>query len=128
MRLLEIERGHAVLALAEQSKIELTPAQSYKASLPLVDEDLWFNIERSAFEEAIRADVQKIVDAATDCLRMAGLLKNQIELVILTGGTTEVPLVQDAFRKLFPKAEVADENKLSSVGLGLAYDSWRKFG
>jgi hypothetical chaperone protein len=38
-----------------------------------------------------------------------------------------VPLVQLTFKELFPNAEVADENKLSSVGLGLAYDSQKKF-
>jgi len=37
-------------------------------------------------------------------------------------------LVQSAFKNLFPHAAVADENKLSSVGLGLAYDAWKKFG
>lgn len=127
LRLLEIERGHAVLGLAEQSKIELTAASRYEASMPIIDEDLWFDITRIDFEAAIAAEVQKIVDAATDCLKAAGLTKDQIELVILTGGTTEVPLVQNAFRDLFPQAEVADENRLSSVGLGLAYDSRRKF-
>jgi hypothetical chaperone protein len=33
-----------------------------------------------------------------------------------------------AFRRLFPNAALAEENKLSSVGLGLAYDSQHKFG
>jgi hypothetical chaperone protein len=47
--------------------------------------------------------------------------------VILTGGSTELPAIQAEFRKLFPNAAVADENKLSSVGLGLAYDSASRF-
>ena len=54
--------------------------------MPLVDEGLWFDINRNEFEEAIRAEVQKIVDAAIDCLKTSGLTKDQIELVILTGG------------------------------------------
>jgi len=54
--------------------------------------------------------------------------KENIDLVILTGGSTEVPLIQSEFKKLFPNAALADENKLSSVGLGLAYDSQNKFG
>jgi len=48
-------------------------------------------------------------------------------MVILTGGSTELPAIQMEFRKLFPNAAVADENKLSSVGLGLAYDSRNRF-
>jgi hypothetical chaperone protein len=50
-----------------------------------------------------------------------------VELVILTGGSTEVPIIQEAFKNLFPNAALADENKLSSVGLGLGYDSHNVF-
>ncbi len=51
-----------------------------------------------------------------------------IELVILTGGTTEIPAIQAEFNRLFPAATLSDSHKLSSVGLGLAYDSRRRFG
>ena len=72
--------------------------------------------------------MSKISEAAKTCLRNAAVKAQDIELVILTGGSTEIPLVQSAFKKIFPDAGIADENKLSSVGLGLAYDSAKKFG
>ena len=84
--------------------------------------------EAGQFEKAIEEHVQNIMACASQCLQQAQVRENEIDLVILTGGSTEVPVVQAEFRKLFPLAAVADENKLSSVGLGLAYDSHTKFG
>ncbi len=54
--------------------------------------------------------------------------QNQIELIVLTGGPTEMPLIKALLRTKFPAAAVSEENKLSSVALGLGYDSQRRFG
>jgi hypothetical chaperone protein len=48
-------------------------------------------------------------------------------LVILTGGGTAMPILQNLTRQLFPLAEIADGNRLSSVGFGLACDARRYF-
>ena len=86
------------------------------------------SIKRTRFDEAIQGQVQRISDSAKQCLQLAQIKASDIDLVILTGGSTEVPVVQAEFKKLFPTAAVADANKLSSVGLGLAHDSQYKFG
>jgi hypothetical chaperone protein len=128
LQLLEQERGHSLLASAEDAKIALTSQSDYIAEFDFLQHGLTIPITRHQFETAIINDVKKIADAASDCVNYAGVKEQDIELVILTGGSTEIPIVRSAFNKLFPQAEVADENKLSSVGLGLAYDSQRKFG
>jgi hypothetical chaperone protein len=127
MTLLEQERGHSLLASAEESKIGLTSASVHAARFDFLEEGLTISVDRKQFENAIEEEVRKISLAATECLKKAGVAEKDIELVVLTGGSTEVPLVQSAFKKLFPHAAVADENKLSSVGLGLAYDASRRF-
>ncbi|RYF46498.1 MAG: Hsp70 family protein, partial [Cytophagaceae bacterium] len=93
-----------------------------------IDEGFFIPIERAQFDEAIREEVEKISASAQQCLREAGVSNKAIDLVILTGGSTEVHSIQAEFKRLFPNAAIADENKLSSVGLGLAYDSRNKFG
>jgi hypothetical chaperone protein len=128
LKILEQERGHSLLASAEDTKIALTSEHNHRAQFGFLEEDLYVPVNRKQFEDAIQNEIQKISDAATACLSAAGTKAQQIELIILTGGSTEIPIVQLAFRKLFPQAAVADENKLSSVGLGLAYDSRRRFG
>ncbi|GAB3907689.1 Hsp70 family protein [Larkinella knui] len=125
---LENETGHAVLAATEGAKIALTAQDHYNTPFDFVEEAFFIPIKRTLFEEAISGEVEKIVTSATACLRDAGVSHQAIDLVILTGGSTEVPLIQAEFKRLFPNAAIADENKLSSVGLGLAYDSQSKFG
>lgn len=125
---LEKETGHALLAEVEQAKIALTAQQQYQASLDFIETNLLIDIQRRQFEEAIQEEVDKIEHAATECIRQAMITPHDIQLVILTGGSTEVPLIQTTFKKLFPNAAISDENKLASVGLGLGYDSRNKFG
>ncbi|GAB3969342.1 Hsp70 family protein [Spirosoma terrae] len=125
---LENETGHSLLASAEATKIALSTQEAYNARFDFIEPDFSIEIERTLFEQSIDGEIEKIMESARQCLREAGIQKEAIELVILTGGTTEVRTVQMAFRQLFPNAAIADENKLSSVGLGLAYDSRNKFG
>jgi hypothetical chaperone protein len=128
LKLLEEETGHRLLASAEDTKIALTSYEIHVAPFDFVESGFSISIDRRRFEDSIKHEVQKIANAATDCLVKAGVKADKIDLVILTGGSTEVPVVQAAFKGLLPHAAVADENKLSSVGLGLAYDAQRKFG
>ncbi|GAB3997922.1 Hsp70 family protein [Spirosoma daeguense] len=128
LQVLEDETGHSLLAAAEESKIALTTQQEHNATFDFIEEGFSIPIKRRVFDEAIQDEVDKIAASARQCLLDAGVTNEAINLVILTGGTTEVPAVQDEFRRLFPNAAIADENKLSSVGLGLAYDSLYKFG
>jgi hypothetical chaperone protein len=127
VQVLEQETGHAILAGAEDTKIALTSEQLYHAPFGFLEEGLSIPISRGQFEESIREEVQKILQSVKQCLQDAQVTKEDIDLVILTGGSTEVPLIQSEFKKLFPNAAIAGENKLSSVGLGLAYDSRKKF-
>lgn len=128
LQVLEQETGHALLAVTEETKIALTDDVSYNTPFNFIEEGLTATVTRQQFDEAISPQIQKISKAALQCLFDAGVERENIDLVILTGGSTEVLSVQAEFRKLFPNAALADENKLSSVGLGLAYDSQKKFG
>jgi hypothetical chaperone protein len=47
-------------------------------------------------------------------------MADEIELVILTGGSTELPIINQMVGEIFPQASVSKENKFGSVGLGLA--------
>lgn len=127
LTVLEKESGHAVLAATENAKIGLTNQDLHPAYLQFLEPDLNIPIHRQVFEEAIQEDVQKIEAAARACVTDAGVKHQDINLIILTGGSTEVPLVQRVFKNLFPHATLSDEQKLSSVGLGLAHESKRRY-
>ena len=86
------------------------------------------NRQKTVFETVVEKNVGKISAAMGESLKQAGIKAGDIELVILTGGSTEIPAVQKSLCAFFPGAEVSQDDKLSSVGLGLAYDSMRRFG
>jgi hypothetical chaperone protein len=127
-KLLKTETGHRLLGMVEQSKIELTDAPQTTAALDFIEEDFAVTITRDDFERAITARLDKISDTISECLATAGVQQNQIELIVLTGGPTETPLIKQLIKNKFPSASVSEENKLSSVALGLGYDSQKRFG
>ncbi|ADB37479.1 Hsp70 family protein [Spirosoma linguale] len=128
LQVLEDETGHTLLSAAEGTKIALTAENEHKAPMDFIETGFFIPVQRAVFEEAIAEEVEKISLSARECVQLAGVSNDDINLVILTGGSTEVKSIQTELRRLFPKAAIADENKLSSVGLGLAYDSQYKFG
>ena len=80
-----------------------------------------------SFMNAIKNDVEKIILAMQTCLAQATIKNTDIDLIILTGGSTQIPYVYNVFKAMFPRAVVSDSNKMDSVGLGLAYDAMRRF-
>jgi hypothetical chaperone protein len=124
---LEKEAGHRILAAVETAKIELTAQESIAVALDFLEPGLAVNVARSAFDGFIGPHVEKISAAISECLAQAGVTDDAIEIVILTGGPTETPLLRDMITSRFPQAPVSEENKLSSVALGLGYDSLRRY-
>ncbi|GAB3509007.1 Hsp70 family protein [Spirosoma knui] len=128
LNVLERETGHLLLSAAEDAKIALSAQSQYNATFDFIEDGFSTLIERSLFESSIEDDVERISEAARKCLQAAGVPASAIDLIILTGGSTEVQSVQTTLKQLFPDAAIADQNKLSSVGRGLGYASRTKFG
>lgn len=126
-KVIKTETGHRLLSAVEQSKIDLTEQEATDAKIDFVEQGLSIGINRPQFEESIAEHIEKISATISDCLALAEVQQNQIELIVLTGGPTETPLIKHLIRDTFPAAAVSEEDKLSSVALGLGYDSQRRF-
>ncbi|MBS4773314.1 MAG: Hsp70 family protein [Proteobacteria bacterium] len=126
--IMEKERGHNLLAETENLKIALTSADSRLSRLNFLDGCPEITVKSADFESSIQEEMQKLEQVLKDCLVQAGVAPEKVELVILTGGSTEIPVLQRSVRRIFPQALLSQENKLASVGLGLAFDSRRRFG
>jgi hypothetical chaperone protein len=124
---LEREAGHRILAAVEAAKIDLTAKERTHADMQFLEAGLAVDIARGAFDGFIGPHVERISESITECLARADLNDEDIEIVILTGGPTETPLLRDMITARFPNAPVSEENKLSSVALGLGYDSLRRY-
>jgi hypothetical chaperone protein len=127
LRVQENHLGHALLEEVEGTKIALTAVEKHMASLGELEPDLRFPVTRKKLEGAIRADVRRVMDALAGCVADAGLRPEQIGLLIMTGGSTELPVINQLVTAMFPHAEVSQGNRLDSVGLGLAYQANKIF-
>lgn len=125
--IIENRLGHKNLDYVENSKIALSAQDNYAVALDFLSDSPIIEINRDAFEESIKSDMNKIEKSVHECIANAGIKNTDIELVILTGGSTEIPYICRAMRSYFPNAELSSANRMASVGLGLAYDAIRRF-
>ena len=107
--------------------MRLSGANSVQTKLNFLSDAPILDTARDTFERAIVTDVQKMWSAVDACLTAAGVQNTDIGLIVLTGGSTEIPYIANMVRAAFPNAEISSGNKLASVGLGLAYDARRRF-
>ena len=127
VKVIEHQLGHHLLDSIETAKIELTQEDKYLLDLSYIEDDFAVGLDITQLNNAIENNILKIKNSIWECLKISNTLAENIELIILTGGSTEIPYIQSVISGIFPKAAVSQENKLSSVALGLTYDAMRKF-
>lgn len=111
---------------AEKSKVELSSSTQTDISLPYISvvdgvpAHLNLTLTRAKFEQMIDEFITKMMDKCKSCLNKAGMNVGQIDEVILVGGSTRVPAIQDAVEKLFEKKPNKSVNPDEAVALGAA--------
>jgi molecular chaperone DnaK len=111
---------------AEKGKIELSSTQQTDINLPYVTADqtgpkhLNVKLTRAKLESLVEDLVQKTIEPCKRALKDAGLSTSQIEDVILVGGQTRMPKVQEAVREFFGKEPRKDVNPDEAVAVGAA--------
>ncbi|MEG4863991.1 MULTISPECIES: molecular chaperone DnaK [unclassified Microcoleus] len=92
---------------AEKAKIELSLSQSTSINLPFISSDekgpkhLEMDLSKSQFEKLVGHLVQATIDPVTQALKDASLTPKDIDRIILVGGSTRIPAVQEAISKYF---------------------------
>jgi hypothetical chaperone protein len=128
MELIEDRLGHRLVGAVEAAKIALSDADATEFSFEVRDRKIEATMSIADFTTALRHSVTRIEDTIAETLKRAGVTTANIDSLILTGGSTQVPAIADRLRALFPDAELVRTDVLGSVGLGLALDAKRKFG
>ena len=94
---------------AEKAKIELSGVTSTNVNLPFITADatgpkhLDITLTRAKFDELTADLVEKTMAPSRDAMNEAGLSANQIDKVLLVGGSSRIPAVQEAVKKLTGK-------------------------
>ena len=111
---------------AEKAKIELSSNQQTEINLPYVTADssgpkhLLYKITRAKFESLVSELVERSIKPVEIAMKDAGLSPSDISDVILVGGQTRMPLVQEKVKEFFGKEPRQDINPDEAVAMGAA--------
>ncbi len=111
---------------AEKAKIELSSSAQTEINLPYVTatasgpKHLVRQLTKAKFEQLIEDLVKRTIEPCQTALKAAGLSKSDIDEIILVGGSTRIPAVQDAVEKFFGKKPSKGVNPDEVVAVGAA--------
>jgi hypothetical chaperone protein len=128
MRILDQRLGHALAALAEAAKIAVAEQGATSIDLALIEPGLAVALDEREAVRALDEELQRIVRAAAETLRLAAVAPGAVQALFFTGGSTGLrPLVQ-RIGATFPAARVAQGDRFASVVQGLGLHARRLFG
>ena len=111
---------------AEKAKIELSSSTQTSVNLPYITADasgpkhMNINLSRAKLEQLVDELIQRSVGPCQTAIKDAGVSLDEIDEVILVGGMTRMPKVQETVEKLFGKAPRKDVNPDEAVAAGAA--------
>ena len=109
---------------AEKAKIELSSSQQTEVNLPYITADatgpkhLVVKLSRSKLESLVEDLVKRSLTPMKIALQDAGLSPNEVQDIILVGGQTRMPMVQEAVTEFFGKETRKDVNPDEAVAMG----------
>jgi molecular chaperone DnaK len=111
---------------AEKAKIELSSAQATDINLPYITADqsgpkhLTMKLSRAKFEQLVDSAISRTMEPCRKALADSGIPAVEIDEVILVGGSTRIPLVQQRVKELFGKDPNQSVNPDEVVAIGAA--------
>ena len=111
---------------AEKAKIELSSSTQTEINLPYITatatgpKHLVKTLTRAKFEQLAHDLIQRTIEPCKTALRNAGMSTSDIDEIILVGGSTRIPAVQEAVEKFFGKAPSKGVNPDEVVAIGAA--------
>ncbi|MBK7555829.1 MAG: molecular chaperone DnaK [Flavobacteriales bacterium] len=111
---------------AEKAKIELSSTTSSEINLPYImpvngiPKHLVRSLSRAKFEQLVDSLIKRTIAPCESALKNAGLTTAQIDEVILVGGSTRIPAIQEAVKKFFGKEPSKGVNPDEVVAVGAA--------
>jgi len=119
---------------AEKAKIELSSATQTNINIPFITANqdgpkhLDVKLARAKFEELISKLVEKTMDPVRNAMKDAGLSANELDKILLVGGSTRVPAVQDAVKKITGKDPFKGINPDECVAVGASIQGGKLAG
>jgi len=120
--------GHALMAQAEAAKIAVAEGGDTRLDLSAIDAGLQVALSAQQAIDSLDADLQRIVDAADETLRLADVGHERVDALYFTGGSTGLLPLAQRIAARFPAARVVRGDRFASVAQGLGVHALRVFG
>lgn len=115
-----------IIEAVERAKIELSNSTSTEINLPYITaidgspKHLVMTLTRAKFESLIDGEITKVINLGKEALRKAEMSSNDLNGILLVGGSTRIPKVQDELTKAFNRPLIKNVNVDEVVALGAA--------
>ncbi|MBK9361471.1 MAG: Hsp70 family protein [Rubrivivax sp.] len=128
LRVLQLRLGHALAAAAEQAKIDVATDGQAAIDLADLEPGLAAGLDERRAAQAIESDLERIVEAARETVRLAGLAPTAVDALYFTGGSTGLPSLVGRIGAAFPAARPVRGDRFASVAHGLGVHARAVFG
>lgn len=128
MQVLDQRLGHDLAARSEAAKIEAGSAGVARIDLSRVEPGLEATLDEATALRALDGDLERIVAAARQTLRLAAVDADAVQALYFTGGSTGWPPLTQRLAAAFPRACTVHGDRLASVARGLGEYAARVFG
>jgi molecular chaperone DnaK len=115
-----------IMDAVEKAKKELSTTTSTEINLPYIisvnnePKHLVVNLTKAVFEKLIDKEITKVINLGKEALVKAGISANDLDGILLVGGSTRIPKVQEELTKAFNKPLIKNVNVDEVVALGAA--------
>lgn len=115
-----------IIEAAEKAKIELSNVSTTDINLPYITatesgpKHLVMQLSKAKFEQIIDNEVSKVINIAKEALKKSGLKTEDLDGILLVGGSTRIPKVQEELTKAFERPLIKNVNVDEVVALGAA--------
>lgn len=115
-----------IVEAAEQAKVELSNVSTTNINLPYITatesgpKHLNIQLTRAKFEQIIDGEITKVINLGKEAIKKAGIKTEDLNGILLVGGSTRIPKVQDELIKAFNRPLLKNVNVDEVVALGAA--------
>ena len=115
-----------IIEAAEKAKVELSNVSTTDINLPYITatesgpKHLNVQLTRAKFEQIIDGEIAKVINLGKDAIKKAGIKTEDLDGILLVGGSTRIPKVQDELTKAFNRPLLKNVNVDEVVALGAA--------
>ncbi len=126
LAVVEHRDGHRLAGQVEAAKVALSNREVHTSTIAGMDGgEVGFS--RAKFENSVSGLIARLRVTCLETMELADVQVEQIDAVFLTGGTTQIPVVHQMLKQLFPQSRFVKGDVFGSVGLGLAIEAERSF-